>query len=80
MLGLVPEPKDRVDAMDKVTKNQPNDDRQGGDAVMVDLRWKDQDEKKDGEYGKNGELDTHGTGESLEVPTLKTGSKGWCVH
>jgi len=66
--------------MDKVTKNQPNDDRQGGDAVMVDLCWKNQDEEKDREDGKNGELDTHSTGESLKVPTLKTGARvGACT-
>jgi len=40
MLCLVPEPKDRVDAMDNITKNQPNDDRRRGDAVIVNLRWK----------------------------------------
>ena len=76
MLCLVPEPKDRVDAMDNITKDQPNDDRRRGDAVMMNLRWKNQEEEKSREEGKNGELDTHGAGESLRVPGLKTSRKG----
>lgn len=60
---MVSEPKDGVDAMNKVAKNKPNDDRCGGNAVMVGLCWKNQDEEKGREEGKNGELDAHGAGE-----------------
>jgi hypothetical protein len=56
--------------MNKVTKSQPNDDRCRGDTVMVDLCWKNQDEEKGREEGKNGELDTHGAGELQREPTL----------
>jgi hypothetical protein len=76
MVCLVPEPNDRVDAMDDITNNQPKDDRCRGDAVMMILRWKNQEEEKSREEGKNGELDTHGAGKSLRVPALKTRRKG----
>jgi hypothetical protein len=72
MLCLVPEPNDRVDAMDDITGNQPKDDRCRGDTVMMNLRWNNQEEEQSREEGKNGELDTHGAGKSLRVPALKT--------
>jgi hypothetical protein len=76
MLCLVPEPNDRVDAMDDITKNQPKNDRCRGNAVMMNLRWKNQEEEKSREEGKNGELDTHDAGKSLRVSALKTRCKG----
>jgi len=75
VLSLVSEPKDGVDTMNKVTKNKPNDDRCGGNAVMVGLCRKNQDEEKGREEGKNRELDAHGAGEFLKEPTLKTECK-----
>jgi hypothetical protein len=62
--------------MDNITKNQPNDDRRKGYAVMMNLRWKNQEEEESGEEGKNGELGTHGAGKSLRVPALKTRRRG----
>lgn len=43
---------------------------------MMNLRWKNQEEEKSGEEGKNGELGTHSAGESLRVPALKTRRRG----
>jgi len=43
---------------------------------MMKLRWKNQEEEKSREEGKNGELDTHGAGKSLRMPALKTRRKG----
>jgi hypothetical protein len=77
---LVSEPKHGVDAVNKVTENQPNDYRCGGNAVMVGLCRKNQDEEKGREEGKNGELDTHGAGEFLKSRHLKQSAKGRCVH
>jgi hypothetical protein len=57
---LVSEPKDGVNAMDEITKKQPGDDRRGGDAVIMDWCWKNQDEEKYGEERKNREFNTHG--------------------
>lgn len=68
---LVSEPKDGVNAMDEVTKKQPSDDGRGGDAVIMDRCWKNQDEEKCGEEGKNREFNTHGAGEYLKGKTLK---------
>ena len=62
--------------MNKVTKNKPNDDGCRGNAVMVGLCRKNQDEEKGREEGKNGELDAHGAGEFLTEPTLRTECKG----
>jgi hypothetical protein len=73
---LVPEPKDGVDAMNKVTRYQPNDNRHRGNAAMVNLCRRNQDQEKGWKEGKNGELETHGVGESLEHPALKTRCKG----
>jgi hypothetical protein len=71
MRRLVSEPKDGVNAMDEITKEQPGDDGRGGDVVIMDWCWKNQDEKKYGEEGKNREFNTHGAGESLNGVTLK---------
>ena len=57
--------------MDEITKEQPGDDGRGGDVVIMDWCWKNQDEKKYGEEGKNREFNTHGVGESLNGVTLK---------
>ena len=43
---LVSEPKDGVNAMDEITKEQPGDDGRGGDAAIMDWCWKNQDEEK----------------------------------
>ena len=42
---LISEPKDRVNAMDEITKKQPGDDGRGGDAVIMDWCRKDQGEE-----------------------------------
>jgi hypothetical protein len=68
---LVSEPKDGVDAMDEITEKQPGDNGRGRDAVIMDWCWKNQDEEKCGEERKNGELNTHGTGEFLKGAALK---------
>jgi hypothetical protein len=74
VLSLVSERKDGVDAMNKVTKNQPKDGQCRGNTIIVDLCRKNEDEKEGGEEGKNGELDTHDTGEFLKEPmALKQG-------
>ena len=57
--------------MDEITKKQPGDDGRGGDAVIMDRCWKNQDEEKYREEGKNWEFNTHGAGESLKGVTLK---------
>ena len=68
---LVSEPKDGVDAMDEITKKQPDDDGRGGDVRIMDWCWKYQGEEKYGEEGKNGEFNTHGAGESLKRAAIK---------
>lgn len=68
---LVSEPKDGVNAMDEITKKQPGDDRRGRDVVIMDWCWKNQDEEKYGEEGKNREFNTHGSGKSPKRATLK---------